>query len=559
MTPFKDLVVEIYHMFSSKFYLIRFYDVSNENKKLLCVKGRYEKDGYDYNTIKKEIREILFPEVYKKMELLKFISESERIKNEIEMCIYILNHKTTLKPFQPPKLIKNSLKREKSVVRSLTTKEAIIYSLPNAGFNTILAIMINFSFLFYINVMGQPPIIIGIILSLSLIIYAIMSTFWGSKVDRIGINKILLFGSIILTISSIFYWTPPKSPLEYGRMYLPLVLWFTFFSILFRIAGAAFQTSLYSLLPNLSENEQDRIKLSMVNMLMLTMGTIVGVMGPLIMMGQATKNLKRNSSSLYLSDSAVGEQIYMQIGLFSFLLCASFMCCLIFMLIKFKEQIKRNKKRPIQENKNLDSMAPFKDNNYRKWLITFILFWIPFIAFQFMVLNILMFMLQLRGLEFIFIGILALCTVIFSFLLWLNVSKRIGLRNTFIACLSCGGILFFLLLLLAFPMPHDLMLVFGFIIICLILCCLVGIMGLPLAIVSHFVDKANQASEASLTGAYTGIFIMFGSISAAISMLLVSFLLQLFGPENPFSYASIFLIGAGLVFIALMIFRKIEF
>jgi hypothetical protein len=52
---------------------------------------------------------------------------------------------------------------------------------------------------------------------------------------------------------------------------------------------------------------------------------------------------------------------------------------------------------------------------------------------------------------------------------------------------------------------------------------------------------------------------MFGSFSAAISMLLVSSLLQLFGPENPFSYASIFFIGAGLVFIALNIFRKIEF
>ena len=52
---------------------------------------------------------------------------------------------------------------------------------------------------------------------------------------------------------------------------------------------------------------------------------------------------------------------------------------------------------------------------------------------------------------------------------------------------------------------------------------------------------------------------MFGSFSAALSMLFVTSLLQIFGPENPVSYVLIFIIGAGLITVALNIFRKIQF
>jgi hypothetical protein len=84
-------------------------------------------------------------------------------------------------------------------------------------------------------------------------------------------------------------------------------------------------------------------------------------------------------------------------------------------------------------------------------------------------------------------------------------------------------------------------------------------MGLPLAIVSKFVDKAKKTSNYPISGAYTGVFIMFGSFSAAFSMLFISSLLQIFGPENPVSYVFIFIIGAGTIAIALKIFVKIQF
>ena len=109
------------------------------------------------------------------------------------------------------------------------------------------------------------------------------------------------------------------------------------------------------------------------------------------------------------------------------------------------------------------------------------------------------------------------------------------------------------------PLTDELILWFGFLLISLIICDLIGIMGLPLAIVSNFVDKAKQNSTYPVSGAYTGVFIMFGSFSAAFSMLFVSFLLQIFGPENAVSYVLIFLIGAGTIAIALKIFLNVQF
>lgn len=548
MAHFENLLVEIYQMLSKKLYLIRFYDVSGGDKKLICLKVRFEKEGYDFKAIKSEIREKLFREVYKNMKVLDFLSESNRIKNEIELCIEFLNRKNTLKSI---KIYPEN--------RSLTTKQTIIYCLPNAGFNIILAIMVNFTLFFYINLMGQPPIIIGIILSLSLVIYAIMCAFWGSMADKVGINKILWFGSIFLAISSILYWTPPISNLGYGEMYLPLILWFLCFSLLFRVAGAAFQASIYSLIPYLSKNEQDRIKISLINMLMLTAGSIIGVMVPLIMLGEATKNLKRDNPLLYFPDSSIGKLIYLQVSIFSIILSIIFLTFLFLMQFKFRKGINKINRDFVQENIKKDSTAPFRDKNYRKWLIAFFLFWIPFVAFQYLILNIATYMLKLRGHEFMLLAGGALISVFLSFPLWQRITKKCGIKKTFVICLFSGSILFLLTIILILPFHHDLILWFGLVIVCLIICDLIGIMGLPLAIVSKFVDKAKQTSANPISGVYTGVFIMFGSFSAAFSMLFASAILQIFGPENPVSYILIFLIGAGTIAIALKIFVNIQF
>lgn len=89
------MMAEIYRMLSSIIYLIRFYNISEGKKKLVCVKVRYEKEGYNYKDIKHEVRNMLSQEVDKNFQSSDFLSESERIKDDIELCHFLLELKTS--------------------------------------------------------------------------------------------------------------------------------------------------------------------------------------------------------------------------------------------------------------------------------------------------------------------------------------------------------------------------------------------------------------------------------------------------------------------------------
>ena len=284
-------------------------------------------------------------------EALDFISESKRVKKEIESCIVLLLQKDfTIIDYSP---------------RILSTKHAFMYSLPNAAYNTILAIMVNFTLIYYVNMMGQPPIIIGSIFSIALYVYAFMCIFWGTMTDKIGKRKVLWIGGPLLSVTSILLWMPPISNLKFGMPYLPLILWLIFFYISFRVAGAAFQTSIYSLLPELSTDERNRVKISMINMLMMTVGTLIGVMGIILMMGEATKNLERDDPQLYYPESSIVQAIYFQIILFSTIISVVFLIFFVLMQVVLKEHLKKSENSLFQQKMGNSLMKPFKDKNYR--------------------------------------------------------------------------------------------------------------------------------------------------------------------------------------------------
>ena len=109
-------------------------------------------------------------------------------------------------------------------------------------------------------------------------------------------------------------------------------------------------------------------------------------------------------------------------------------------------------------------------------------------------------------------------------------------------------------------MTHQLKFILGLAIICLCFCCLGGTMTFPIAIAGDLIDSAeSKANGKSLSGTYSGAYIMVGSFAAALSILIVSIFLQLFGPESPISYALIVaVVGSGLILIAVIIFQKVQ-
>ncbi|MFW9897639.1 MAG: MFS transporter [Candidatus Thorarchaeota archaeon] len=444
--------------------------------------------------------------------------------------------------------------------RTLSTGKAIIYGLPNAGLQAILAIAVNFTLIFYINVLGQPPIVAGGIYAVALYFYAFMCVISGAIADKIGKKKVMLISGPLMAITFIFIWIPPIPDTKYGQVYIPLILWFTIFAILFRLSVAAFQSSTFALLPDLSTDEQNRVKVSMINMILAILGITLGTIGPFILMSNATQNLSRDDPDLYYKDSPSGRVIYSQIFSFVFFIGFIFLVFTMLMMLIIKEP-KMNKKQIRTLNETLKGlMEPLKDKNYRIWLITFFIFWIPFVAFQFLVLNMATFILDLRGFEFIILIMIAFISTIFSFVIWQKISQKLTLRKTFTICLIFSSISFSLILILIIPMAHVIIFVLGITIISLCLCCLVGTMIFPFAIIGDMIDSAELKSEGkSLSGIYSGAFIMTGSLASATSMLIISIFFELFGPESPISYGLILaLVGTGLILVAVVIFQKVQ-
>ena len=81
----------------------------------------------------------------------------------------------------------------------------------------------------------------------------------------------------------------------------------------------------------------------------------------------------------------------------------------------------------------------------------------------------------------------------------------------------------------------------------------------PLAILSDLIDSAETKSGISLSGSYSGAFIMIGCFATGTTILIISFFFEIFGPTSPISYG-IILSGMGtiLIIIATILFHKVQ-
>lgn len=174
-------------------------------------------------------------------------------------------------------------------VRVLSTGKAIVYGLPNMGITAVLGVCVSFTLIFYINILGQPPIIAGGIYSAALYLYAFMCIIGGVLSDKIGKKKVMIISFPIIAICFIFLWIPPIPNTKFGAAFIPLILWLTIFSLIFRTFVGFFQPTFYSFLPEISTEEQNRVKVSMINMMMIILGTVIGAFVPIILMGKTLK------------------------------------------------------------------------------------------------------------------------------------------------------------------------------------------------------------------------------------------------------------------------------
>jgi len=448
-------------------------------------------------------------------------------------------------------------------LRTLSKREALIYSMPNAGNTAMLGIAVNFTLLFYINIMGQPPIVAGGIYSIALYLYAFLCPLFGAVSDKIksrfGRKKmVMLFSGPIIMITFILFWVPPIPDTPYGTMFLPLLIWLILFMFIFRIAGAAFASSYAGLLPELSTDEKNRVEISTITMLMMILGVAIGIFGPILLLGETTQDLPVDDPQLYYPASATGRAIASGLLTFVVLISIFYIACVVIVLVLIKEPPTDTVEDVSFKQVMKDLKEPFRDRNSLMFLISYFLVWIPLVTLNYTVMNLTTFVLDLRGSEFLLFAGFAMAAAIGAFLLWNILSQRIGLKKTTSICTLITCISFFFILLLILPMDHSLMIVIGMIVLCFCLVGYVGVMIFPMAIISDIIDTAELKQGRSLSGSYMGAYNMVLSFGSATSMLIVSIFLQNFGPAEPLSYGIIYLVCGFLLVFGFIVFQKVS-
>ena len=279
-------------------------------------------------------------------------------------------------------------------LRTLTTGQAVAYALPNAGVNAVLGILVNFTIIYYVNIMGVPPIIVGGLFSLAMYIYAFMCPVFGAICDkfetRFGRKKTIMLISALpyVIFFLVLYMNPvPPADVEFGSIYLPIVLWLAVFLIGFRIVSSAFFSSYTSLLPELSTDEQNRIKVATINMMIVIIGVAMGLLGPMIVLGETTEGLSRENPELYYPISETGQAIRSGILVFALIMAFFFLVAFIIMMVTIKEPQINACEASVTEM-FIDLMEPFKDKNCRTFLISYFLLWIPLVSLSYVLMNV---------------------------------------------------------------------------------------------------------------------------------------------------------------------------
>ncbi|MHA1148690.1 MAG: MFS transporter [Promethearchaeota archaeon] len=448
-------------------------------------------------------------------------------------------------------------------LRTLSVGEAVAYSLPNAGTNAVLGIIVSFTILYYVNIMGIPPLIAGGIFSLAMYLYAFLCPIFGALCDKfetkIGRKKtmMLLTGPPYMIFFLLLWMNPiPPKNIEFGAIYLPIILWYTIFLFAFRFCGSAFAASYSALLPELSTDEKNRIMISTINMLVMIVGVAISMLGPIILLGDTTEGLSRDNPELYYPNSEIGRSISTGVIIFAIIMVILFIVSFIIMMIVIKEPDIKSCSLTIHQVIS-DLGEPFKDNNYRYFLLAYFLLWIPLVSLNYLLMNLITFVIQLRGQEFIWFAGVAFISAVSAFLFWNKLSDNLGLKKTTSICIIISIIAFLLIYTLTLPMEHDLKVFYGFFVVGICLLGYVGSMIFPWAIVGDIVDSAELKTGRSLSGPYVGGFNFVLSFAAATSMLMISIFLELWGPQSPTAYALVFVFGAFLLGISVIIFQKV--
>ncbi len=410
--------------------------------------------------------------------------------------------------------------------KNLTTREKISFAMGNIGGLAIGQATILTLYSYYFSKLQIPLSPIGI--SLVLVVYGVWDAFneplIGHVSDftrtRIGRRKpFILIGIIPLTICSVLIFTPPTSDPLSCTIYLIITL------LAYETFVTMVVTTWFSLFPELSLHQKERLILSRYLQIFGVIGLIFGIgVAPLI-------------AGLFDSP-LIG---YSLMGLLLGLITALTMLPTLFF-------IKEKKEYQISEEKGKSFFKAITVALKNRSFLYFILV-------QFLLQ--LSYSVVLSGLPLFFEGVLGLgtlelsiqllfifLTVLPSLFLWVKIADKKGTRiSLFLSMVSFAGAIS-----LVFVIYNS---VISLIVLLLAGIGLAGVMLFPTILLSDVIDEDQLITNQRREGIFNGVSGVIVKLSNAISWLILGILIELFQIDrnnlNPMALTTLNEIGLRII------------
>ncbi|MCP4763058.1 MAG: MFS transporter [archaeon] len=449
----------------------------------------------------------------------------------------------------------------------LSTFEMIRFAIGGLGYTIAGSLLSGFILVFGVSMIGLPAAFVGPLYSVGLIVSAFASPFFGGLSDNLKAGKwgkrkpMILIGAPLFAICAIWLWSIPPTDI-YGEFVPSIAIQFTSALVFYRIMEAVFGQPYNAMLPEISRDEQNRVKTSMFTMSFSMFGGIIGMFIPMIFIANI-EEIDENSTELWLNDpSGKGLDIYNQLFPFIIIVMVVFILCMsmVIFTIKTPKMVEDPDAEKVKMNVLATLSEPFKDKNCMKYLFSMFLFNIPGTALLYLLMNFLIYVLGVDGIWYYICIVIILFVMVISFVFWDKSSKKDGIKKAYKKSLMIFGfaLLLMIVIILVIPLGEIVKMIVGLIIIGAAVFGMVGGMIFPSAILSDIIDQAENRTMKSQAGNYYGAYNFLNSLSSAVSMFVVSMFMEILGETEPIGYIVISIVSALLIPIAIPLYNKLS-
>jgi Na+/melibiose symporter-like transporter len=426
-------------------------------------------------------------------------------------------------------------------------------------------------FIYYVYVIGLSPILVSVGTLAGFIIKGVASPLCGMIVDKKQPDKLgkrrslLLWVLPIFLTSFIFLWI--SSPLPEPEAYnyrIAIQLWIIL--SIFYFSFTLLRTTYLSMLPEQSQTEKNRIKISEIQGIFSIFASLIAILLPIILFALVDnpQNIFNTTPNGILILKVV-PWIALSFGFISMILTIVIFFSVNETIVKMKTTELRDLPSEITSKTAISQLLiPLEDKKYIKYLMS-LFFWNIGIQILLKIMFFLFtYVLELIQKEYLYLAFFVLPFAGIGILFWVNSIKKKGLKWTYLsstliaACALLAGLIFLI------PMPKIIRLVISIFVLGSLIACIIPGYILPNPIISSFIDhKQKEMKEGNniheeISGAYFGLFLMVLSFGYAIGDLLTG-IIFVGNTQNPEIIAILLPLISLFLITAIIWIRNVKF